>query len=295
MSRIGLRLAAPEYIETALETITSWTVTGSVYDADTYEQIPGATINLVVNATNEKITKDFKLATANYEAWTDQNPTTIAVLFRHKGYQDQKVQINVLDQNPDVYLVPGKSSLESGIAWWQIAMIAAAVAIYAKRSKKVSGFDTGDILPIFLLVGGIIGFSVIEQVLQLLGLWKSRDSKDLDNAADDPNSFWNPNYWQTIKPANATWTYVFNQTQGNEIAENIYDSFGAFNDCEECVISEFKKCKTKANASFICWCFSNKYGQDMLTFLRGGVWPQDRLSDSDVNKINQYISNLPKY
>jgi hypothetical protein len=75
--------------------------------------------------------------------------------------------------------------------------------------------------------------------------------------------------------------------------QQILDSFGAFNDNEEQAIAVFHQLKTKANVSFLAEIFYRMTGQDLLTYLRGGIWPQDRLSDSDVNAINQFLSKLP--
>jgi hypothetical protein len=92
-----------------------------------------------------------------------------------------------------------------------------------------------------------------------------------------------------------SYTHAITEQTALSWCAEIEDAFGAFNDCEECAIGVFKRCYTQANASFLCWVFVNHYGEDMLTYLRGGWWPQDRLSDADVNQINQYISNLPKW
>lgn len=256
-----------------------------------------ATVQVVVNATGAPLTQPLTVADGSYSAWINVTDRyTNAVKFSSPGYQDKTVQFSILENTPDVTLEKGTGGL---IQPWQIVVVGAAIAIYMqkekKKGRKVGFLSTGDIMPIFLLVGGVIGFSLIKAILEKLGLWDSKDTKDLDEAASDPNSFWNPNYWQTIKPANAGWTYAITQAQANQWAGEIYNSFGAWNDCEECVKAVFRRCRTKANVSFLCWEFNNRYGFDLLDFLRGGNWPQDRLSDSDVNEINQFVSSLPKY
>lgn len=164
-----------------------------------------------------------------------------------------------------------------------------------KKKSKVGAAKSIDPYSIILLGGGLIAFSVVKKIFEGIGLWDSQATKDLDNASSDPNSFWNPTYWQRAKPAGANWSYAITESTAKAWAKEIWDAIGPFDDCEECVITVFKRCRTKANASFLCDIFQRTYGQDLLTWLRGGIWPKDRLSDSDVATINNFISQLPAY
>lgn len=251
--------------------------------------LPGASIQLVLNATGQKITEPIKLIDNGYSAWTDRNDWEVAVLFSKPGYETLKVQMSALAENPDVQMQKGSS-----IPWTFIALVTIGVAYYRNNTKKVGKLGTEDLLPILILTGGIIGFSLIKKILESLGIWNSQDTKDLDNASTNPDSWWNPNFWKT-KPSNIPFTNPITETTGRELAAQVYNSFGPFNDDEERAISVFKLLPSQAAGSFLSEIFANQYGQDMLTFLRGGPWPQDRLSDSDVNTINNFVKNLPKY
>ncbi len=172
----------------------------------------------------------------------------------------------------------------------------AAIFLFAKQKKrKVGELTVSSILPFIVIAIAILGFDIVRRLLISLGIWDGKDTRHLDQEGTNPESFWNPNYWQTVKPADKNYSFAITSTTATAWAKEIYNAFGPFNDCEECAIAVFKRCKTQANASFISWAFNLKYGQDLLTFLRGGVWPQDRLSDADVNTINNYINKLPKY
>lgn len=224
---------------------------------------------------------------AAYTALTDY-PDRVGIKFSAHGYSSIKIPWSQLVINPD-------ATLKKSFPLWAILAVLAAVALYRKQTKRVGKLDSGSVMAIGLLVAGLMGFSLVKEILEWLGLWKSKDTKDLDNASTNPESFWNPNYWQTIKPSNKNWTYAITDTQAAQMCTAINDAFGPFNDDEEAVIGIFKSLRTKANCSFLCYIFQQVYGQDLLTWLRGGWWPQDRLSDSDVNTINQYINNLPNY
>lgn len=251
--------------------------------------VEGATIQLVVNATGQRLGDAFKLTGNSYSAWTDRNDWEVSVLFTKPGLKDLKVQMSVLAVNPDVQMEKGVS-----VPWTYILLVIAAVAVYYNQTKKIGKLGKQDIIPIMILAGGVIGFSLIKKILEGIGIWDSQDSKDLDNASTDPDSWWNPNFWKT-KPLTIPYTNPITAATGRALAESIYNSFGAFNDDEESAIAVFKLLPSQAAGSYLSEIFANNYSQDMLTFLRGGNWPQDRLSDSDVNVINNFVNNLPKY
>lgn len=171
-----------------------------------------------------------------------------------------------------------------------------AVATYlvyaaARKRKKVGKFSQKDLIPIFWIVGGLIGLDVIKKILIALGIWDDPKSKQLDQEGADPNSAWNPAFWKKSQ----NYSYAISQAQAESYAKQVYDAFGAVNDNEEQAIDVFHRLRTKANVSFLADVFAQMYQQDLLTFLRGGMWPQDRLSDSDVAGINDYISKLPNF
>lgn len=172
-----------------------------------------------------------------------------------------------------------------------ILLAAIGLLLYMlQENKKVGKIEKKDIWNFVLIAGVVLSFDVIKKLLEGIGIWKTADTKGLDQAATDPSSWWNPSYYQQF----SSYTYTINTTQAQDYAKRIYDAFGFFNDCEECVKSVFYELRTKSNVSFLSKVFQDRYGQALLPFLRGGIWPQDRLSDADVAEINNYISKLPK-
>lgn len=163
------------------------------------------------------------------------------------------------------------------------------VLLNERKKKSVGKIDKENIIPILLIGGAIISFDLLKKLFESIGIWNSAETKQLDNQASNPGSYWNPNYYTQF----SSYSYALDTTQAAALAKQIYDSFGVFNDCEECVKSVFKSLRTKSNVSFLAKVFAANYGQDLLSFLRGGIWPQDRLSDSDVAEIDSYISKLP--
>lgn len=161
-----------------------------------------------------------------------------------------------------------------------------------EKKKKVGKIETSDIMPVILIGGALIGFGLIQKLLTSLGIWSSQDTKTLDTLASSSSSanFWKPDYYlqfSSYPGGNIT------TLQAIDMVNMITSSFGMFNDCEDCVIGIFRNLKTKSNVSFLSKVFFDQTGKDLLTYLRGGVWPEDRLSDADVNTINSFLSTLP--
>lgn len=173
-------------------------------------------------------------------------------------------------------------------------IVTAGALVLMKKRKKVGGLIDANI-PTPVLVGvGVIGFFVVKSALEKLGIWRSGDTRDLDSASSDPLRWWNPTFWRS-KPTNISYTNPITESTARQMAKNIYDAFGWFNDNEEQAINVFKQLPSQAAGSFVSYAFQNEYNMDLLTFLRGGSWPQDRLSDNDVNTIDDFVNGLPKY
>lgn len=261
-------------------------VNGYVVDAKTGAALQGKTEFYFSDDPSRTVSSSPFGAGGHYDAWTD-SPQVAHLRFIVPGYKTLDVVFYDLMQDSTVHMT-------KAFPWWALALVAAAAATVMNK-KGVGAIEKKDVTIIYMIVGGVVGFSIIKSILEYLGLWKDKDTGDLDNASTNPNSFWNPNYWQTIKPANASYTYAFTESQAYAMCQVIVNAFGIFNDDEEAVIGVFKQCRTQANASFICWVFNKYWHDDMLTYLRGNWWPQDRLSDAELNIINQYVSRLPKY
>ncbi len=265
-------------------------LTGGTFDAETRQ--PLSTHGVLVNLKTKEV----------YDQWIDTtfkvyntdpdliSNADLAVEFSAEGYKTVIKTIPQIVVETNIYLHKASSKTSMVILLAIVAFI-----IFAKeKKKKVGKVTTADVFPWLIVAGGVLAFVLIKEILEMLGIWDSKDTKDLDHAATDPEAFWNPNFWKT-KPANIPWSYSISDQTAQVWCQEIYDAFGAFNDDEETVISVFKRCRTKANASFICYVFDLVYKEDLLKWLRGGWWPQDRLSDEDVNEINQYINQLPNF
>lgn len=211
------------------------------------------------------------------------------------GYQSTVYSQSEITKAGGIIILPKESPVKP----WMVFALAGAYLAYqgVKGKKKVGALSSEDIRNIILGVGGIIGFVLLKQLLEFLGVWDSGNKKKLNQLSSDPNSFWNPNYWQKINPSGTGWTYALTEDQAKDLITQIKNSFGIINDSPEQVKAAFRSLRTKANASFLAWEFQKTDGIDLLAFLRngGGLLPWDGLSDADILQINDYINALPNY
>lgn len=220
--------------------------------------------------------------------YSDSVIRDLTVIFAANGYHSLTTTgAELIDSGSNIHLEKSNTL---------VLLLIAAGLFYALRDKKktVGAVTVQNVIPFVAIAAAVFSFKLLEQLLQMLGIWKKPETKVLDTAATDPNSFWNPEYWKT-KPANVSYTRPITESTARNYADQIYNAFGIFDDCEECVKTVFRSMPSQAAASFVSWAFTNKYGSDLLDFLRGGIWPKDRLSDTDVAEINNYVNQLPKY
>lgn len=253
----------------------------------------------LIDLANGKVISTIKDSVDAQIHSVDVPAAQLGVAFHKFGYKTIKSTVDQLQLLPDPKTIYFEKGVGTEILFTAAGLAALLAFYYSRKNKKVGAFDAkkgeGIILVIALGVSAFLAYKLVKKILDFLGVTKSEASQGLDNASTNPNAFWNPNFWQTIKPANAAYSYAISYDTAAEWAKTLYDSFGIFNDNEEQAIGVFKQCRTQANASYLCYVFQHLYGEDCLSFLRGGWWPQDRLSDADVYTINNYVNALPKY
>lgn len=213
----------------------------------------------------------------------------IKIIFSSQGYQSLQTTIAALQSGgSNVHLEKSNKSV------WLLLIALGLLYTFSTKKKAVGKLQTGDIIPILLIAGAVIGFSFIKQLLEGLGIWDSEDTKQLDQTAGNGANWWNPDYYKT-KPPHINYTNPITKSRANQLAKYLYDQFNFLNDDEDAAIAVFKSLPSQAAGSFVSESFRDLFGVDMLSWLRGGSWPQDRLSDADVNTINKYMLSLPKY
>lgn len=140
---------------------------------------------------------------------------------------------------------------------------------------------------------GLAYFGVLDPLMKKLGIKKDDNEilvDDTINQGSAKNPF-DPNFWR-VAPAGAL---LLHNYDGFLLCDKIYRAFGPVNDDEETPIGVIRGLKTQSQVSYLSYLFLQRYGQDLLTFLKGGNWPEDRLSAEDVATIIRVVKDKPPY
>jgi len=134
----------------------------------------------------------------------------------------------------------------------------------------------------------VLYFGLLNPVLKALGIKDSGNTTALNSVASNPYSFWSPNFYKLQSGA-----VILTRASAESIAQKIRDSFGWLSDNADSVKAAFKSLTYQTQVSYLSDVFSQLYGEDLLSYIRGGSWPNDRLSDADVSEIDSFLSKLP--
>lgn len=195
---------------------------------------------------------------------------------------------------PPVVVTSGSKDNYAWLALLAIPMLATT------RQKKVGeiGFNTPTIITAgaaFLLFKGA---GLINSLLSALGLGKDKDDKDIDAENSNPDSPLKPTLYLSATTAQRTGVYATLTYGGKatDLGQKLLNSFGAFNDDEATAISVFKSFTTQLQASCFAYIWEKEWNfGDLLQWLRGDAYPNDRLDTGEINEILRYLKNLPKY
>lgn len=245
------------------------------------------TVNFVTDANGQ-----FWFSIPDAYIW-EYGVSSVTVTLQAPGYAVNIItqRVNLVEQNKNVtYIMEGGQKFPK----WVVLLVVSALLLYRKQTKKVGALSDQDVKNLMLLTGGVIGFALLKQLLEFLGVWQSKEEKQLDEISTNPNSFWNPNFWQT-KPSYVNWTAPLTQTQATQISQELYSSINWYGDDEDKIKGIFRTFRAQSSVSYVAYIFQSLYQKDLLSFLRGGTPPFEGLSDTDVFEINNFISQLPKY
>lgn len=183
----------------------------------------------------------------------------------------------------------------------------------AKRMKKVN--IAGLPIPIpkssteWIVAGGVVGglyLFIANPLLKKMGIIKGDEDRKVEKEIANPGSAFSPNFWKT-GPAG---TLIITEAAVQHLIDTILNSVNQapiwmprgsalwlafmkdnFNQC----LNAFKQLKTQSQVSYLSDKFQQRKNQDILTWLRGEVWPSDRFSNEEISVIIDYVKKLPKY
>lgn len=132
-------------------------------------------------------------------------------------------------------------------------------------------------------IGGVLLWMVFRR-FGLIAEPKTAAEKILDKAAKeikDSNAIWSTDFWQQY-PAKA-----YTDSQAENLAKHIEDSFGFINDDEARIYGVFRQLKYQTNVSQVSHAYTKLFRRDLHSDLR------DALNDSEMKEIYSIIANKP--
>lgn len=148
-------------------------------------------------------------------------------------------------------------------------------------------------LPFVLLAGGGI-YLLTKGIKTATGLiTKGKQQQYETGSVNNPFAF--RAFFAAI-PKGTKYT-VLTSASANNIAKNIYDSFGFFYDDEQKFKNAVRLFKTQAQVAQVAQVFSTLYKTDLLSYVKDGYGPSPAagLSEADYNDFLTLVSKLPKY
>lgn len=264
-------------------------ISGTIKDAQTGNAINNAKVQEIYfqsdSNTLTPIGTIFSAPGGNYSLNIDSIDSEQYFQFTAPGYNLFYANDLSLASNPNILLL--KEPLSSSALILPIGLL---VLLFTKKKAAMGKLQTKDVYP-YLLIGGVLVVTgALKKILTSMGILTSADTTALDTATTNPGSFWNPNFWRQFTSfPNGSLT----QAQAVQMLSEIDSAFGVLSDNVAQVTGVFKQLTSQAEVSYLSYMATQISNTDLLTYLRGGTWPNDRLSDSETETINQFLSKLP--
>lgn len=160
-----------------------------------------------------------------------------------------------------------------------ILIVIVIIIVAIKQGSKIFGMITGG----------------IDSFLEKIGLKDDAEDKKatadvaaIDGKASSQDSPFNPTFYKHATPGTA----LFTQARANELANQVYDSVGAFYDDPEAGFAAIRQAKNWSQVSMISDNFSKLFKKDLYGWLK---IKYDTTAQKDIlAKLVNYAFNLQK-
>tara|TARA_R110000822_G_scaffold8411_3_gene33100 strand:+ start:703 stop:1209 length:507 start_codon:yes stop_codon:yes gene_type:complete len=159
-----------------------------------------------------------------------------------------------------------------------------------------------EVKPILLLAaGGILLYFVTKtgkSITDLLGITKSKEetaATNLSTALPSENPF-NSNYWQLLSKKGKV--YIIKEKDAAYYNKIIRDSISMLPTLTDAgkINNVFKSLKYKSQVSYLCYKFSQKYKDNLFTYIKSGYKlpiGNTGISEKELFDIINYVNKLP--
>jgi hypothetical protein len=268
------------------------TLTGNIIDVQTQRPILNASVQEVtLDKSTNKLTAVGPvnpIIGASYSIEVSSLSSDQYFQFTAPGYNLYYANDLSLASSPIVHLLKNAMSKENLLLLGGGAL--ALLALSQNKKGAVGKLTVDDVKP-YLLIGGILVVTgTLKKILTSLGVFTSAATSAVNSQINNPDSYWQPSFWKKYTNfPNGTLT----SAKAVQILAAIDNAFGPVSDDVAAVNAQFHQLTSQAEVSYLADIAMQASGRDLLTYLRGTGWPNDRLSDSEINSIDNYISQLP--
>jgi hypothetical protein len=144
-------------------------------------------------------------------------------------------------------------------------------------SSKATWYVAGAVLLVIILKR----WNILPEGKKLSEVQAEKALEKVVTQIKNSGDIWNTYFWRDY-PAKA-----FTETQINNLAKHIKNSFGLFNDDEARIEGVFRTLKYQTNVSQLAYAYANLYGRDLHSDLI------DSLSKSEMKSVYEIISLKP--
>jgi hypothetical protein len=288
--------------------VTTGTFSGVIIDSDTGKGVPFATVQII--SPQGKYT-GLPATVADKDGYFEiSGPSVLppnSIMFTSAGYKsviwalesmEEANAVVTMDRDvKEIDPVVIKSTKKDNTA---LLFIAAALLFLMMRKKKKSVSGVGFNMNTLLIIGaGIVmfkGFDIINQILIMLGLSKSKDERDVEDEETNTNSPLNSDLFKaaplSVKDQLKKEWVDSGKFQDFTTTLKFY-TFTPFYDDVAIVHGILSQMPSQVVSSYFAYGWEQLEG-NLIDWLRGGIWPMDRLSSSELNDIIELLKKKPK-
>lgn len=284
---------------------------GTIIDKNTGAAVPFASVKIFTDAgaytgsgTSADAAGNFKISAPvidwpNYAEISAAEYNTIQWELYDDNLNDVKIQLErkVKELDPVIITSGGGNKDKTNYAWLLLIPLAMAAS---KKKKAVGevGFNMPTVATGIAIVLAFKGFTLINDILTMFGLGKDKDDRAFEDENSDPGSPLKATLYNNAPQDKKTkaWNALLLNDRATKLADELISSFGAWNDDEAQAIGVFKKFNSQIEASCFAYIWEEKWGYpDLLQWLKGGSYPDDRLDTGEIKEITDYLHNLSVY
>lgn len=270
---------------------------GLVIDADTKEPIPGASVQFYLGQT----LLDGMAANGQGQFNTVLLDDPDGLVITHAEYNGSMFQA----ANGGIYSLERKvKALEDVIVTssgkgnnnWLLFGGLGLLLLLSQKKKKVGSAGELNMNTLLVVGGGIFAVSTVmnagKGILTTLGMYGGPGIKAAEAEQINPNSPWKPAFWKVNVNR-----LLITDAKVTEFIKTIHDAFTLFQDDFNAIMGVFSQLKTKSQVSYLSDKFTQRYNEDLLSFLKdgGGLMPWDGLSDKNLKILLDMVNGLPQY